>query len=115
MLANLPRREHRVLGRNGTGRFPSLRTKPLGKLNLYLFAAVEKALDRPRSRRLLVKDVEDRLYRPDHDMQRYPAILPHLDQSPVQRAQKQILSPPPDKRVFDLGIVIVVIQLFTAI
>jgi hypothetical protein len=29
-------------------------------------------------------------------MKRYPAILPNLDQRPIERAQKQILAPAAD-------------------
>ncbi len=47
-------------------------------------------------------------------MQGNTAFLPRLDQRPVERAQKQIPGPPPDKRVFDLGKIVEVIQVFAA-
>ena len=94
------------------GGLAGLRTRPLGELCLDLLAAIEQALDRAGSGRLFVKNVKDRLDRPDDDMQRNAAFLPRLDQRPVERAQKQIPGPPPDERVFDLGKIVEVIQVF---
>ena len=98
--------------RVGLVRFTSLRLQPFCVLNLDLFATVKKALDRAGPDGLLVKNVKDRLDRSDDDMQRNSAILPRLDQRPIERTQKKVLPPPPDKRVFDLGEIVEVIQLF---
>ena len=93
-----------------SGRFPGLRTQPFGVLDLDLFAAVEEAFDRTGSDGLFIKNVKHRFDRTQNDMQRDAAFLPHFDQSPIQRAQEQILGPAADKCVFDLGEIVKVIH-----
>ena len=112
------------MGSDGTGRecrcrhifilfvgFAGLRGLPFFILGFDLLAAVKEALDSARSGGLLVKNVKNRFDRPDHDVQRYAAVLPRLDQRPIQRAQEKILAPAADKGFLDLCEVIVVIQL----
>src|SRR5262245_27220827 len=87
-----------------------LRGEPFAVLRFDLFATVEKTLDRTRARRLLVVNVKDGLDRTDNDVQRDPAFLPDIDERPIERAEKEMLSAATDKRVFDLCEVIEVIQ-----
>jgi hypothetical protein len=90
-------------------RFSGLHLRPFFELRLNLFATVEQALDRSRSR-ILIESVKDALDRAYDDMQRHSAILPCLDHRPVYGAKKQVLPAPADECLFDLGEVIVVVQ-----
>src|SRR5437762_13163045 len=87
-----------------------LRHGPFGKLRLYLFTAIKKALYRAVLVRLFVEAFKNGLDRPQDNMQRNAALLPAFDQRPVKRTEQQMLSATADKGVFDLGEVIKVIQ-----
>ena len=47
--------------------------------------------------------------------ERYSAFLPAFDQGPIERAQEQMLVPPANERVLDLGEVVEVIQAVTSL
>src|SRR5260370_33621672 len=48
-------------------------------------------------------------------MERHAPLLPVLDQSPVHRAEQQMLPATTDERVFDFGEVAEVIQVFASL
>src|SRR5688572_33479433 len=78
---------------------------PLLELGFYLFAAIEKPLDRTAFG-LFVVPVEHVLNSAHGDVQRNAALLPSVDQCPVYRRKKQILPAPTYECFFDLGVVI---------
>ena len=90
--------------------FAGLRSPPFRMLHLDLFATIKEALDRASPERLLVKNVKNRLDAANHNVQWYSAVLPGLDQGPIERTQKEAFPSTADKRVFDLGEIIIVIQ-----
>ena len=79
-------------------------------MNLDLLTAIKQALDRSCPDRLFIEHVKNRFDRPDNNMERDPAVLPSLDECPVERAQKQVLATPAYKRFLDLCEIVVVIQ-----
>src|SRR5688572_16028744 len=68
----------RKLDRTLVLRFSGLHFRPLLELRLDLFATIEKALDRTRTR-VLIESVKDALDRANDDMQRHSSILPCFD------------------------------------
>ena len=98
-----------------TGSLARLRLCPLGELDLDLLTAIKETLDRPRPGRLLIENIEDRLHRAYDDVERNSTLLPALYQRPVERTEEQMLVPPTNERVLDLGEIVEVIQGITSV
>src|SRR2546421_9445065 len=85
------------------------RLAPFGVLRLNLFLTIEKAFDSSLSR-FSFPGVERPFDPAQSDVKRDFHFLPTLDQRPIHRTKKQMLSAPSNKRIFDFGKIIEIIH-----
>src|SRR2546423_3138200 len=98
-LVNDPRRR----------RSAALRFEPLGELRLDLLLTIEKGLDATVARSRLIR-IESLLDAAQHDVKRNAHLLPAFDQRPIEWADEQVLSASANESIFDLAVVVEIVQ-----
>src|SRR5262249_38561509 len=88
---------------------PYSRFKPFSVLRLNFFLTIEQRLNRSFAFLSLVR-MKRPLNSPEDNVERYAGLLPGFHQCPIDRAQKEMLPSPSNKRVFNFGEVVEVIH-----